>query len=665
MLFSKDFLNVVEKAKGLAIKYNRPNVCVDTLLHSLFLLKNSSLEYILASLNVNKFDMLIISEIEMVRKTPSVKPSGMLSKNVKLVIEDAEAISKDFGEDYVAVESLLMAILKLNKKSSVFKILDFDTNVSGLLEKRVEEFFKDSIPKFKREKEKKEDEESDRFLDMFAENKILDEFGTNLNLKASKGDFDNLVNHDPDKVNEIAVSLLRKRKANVILVGGAGQGKTSYVEMLAKMIVDAESPEMLFDKVIYSVDLSRMVAGTEFRGMFEKRLTQFVEEAKKYDNLILFFDEIHALVGAGGSGRKNDLEASNILKPPLANGELSVIGATTQEEYEAKIKGDSALDRRFNKIVISEPSKFKMKEILPRLAEYYEMAHGVVFSPEFLDSLVEKCEKYLPNKRYPDKAIDILDAVGAQAKMKIGATPEYVKKAQDGLIDVSEKLAKGDLSNQDEITRKLEDVKIACERWEQEYINHSNVVEELELESFFEKRKRIILRKCFNGISEFFPNEKKGLSEKIIETIKKESGTILFYGEKNSGKTTLCKAFSDFARKNEVDVIHFSGLDFNVGELCRRVMNSDSAVVIIDDLSSINSDISTFLIKILKDKKIERSSGEVIDFSNVDFILTCESKKGSLVGFDKDKSGLSPNLNEDLVKCIKNSYELENFTVEV
>ena len=177
MLFSKDFLNVVEKAKGLAIKYNRPSVCIDTLLHSLFLLKNSSLEYILASLNVNKFDMLIISEIEMVRKTPSVKPSGRLSKNVKLVIQEAEAISKSFGEDYVAVESLLMAILKLNKKSSVFKILDFDTNVSGLLEKRVEEFFKDSIPKFKREKEKKEDEESDRFLDMFAENKILDEFG--------------------------------------------------------------------------------------------------------------------------------------------------------------------------------------------------------------------------------------------------------------------------------------------------------------------------------------------------------------------------------------------------------------------------------------------------------------------------------------------------------
>ena len=384
MLFSKDFLNVVERAKGLAIKYNRPNVCIDTLLHSLFLLKNNSLEYILASLNVNKFDMLIISEIEMVRKTPSVKPSGRLSKNVKLVIQEAEVISKSFGEDYVAVESLLMAILKLNKKSSVFKILDFDTNVSGLLEKRVEEFFKDSIPKFKREKEKKEDEESDRFLDMFAENKILDEFGVNLNLKASKGDFDDLINHDPDKVNEIAISLLRKRKANVILVGDGGVGKSSYCNLLAKMIVDAESPEMLFDKVIYSVDLSRMVAGTEFRGMFEKRLTQFVEEAKKYDNLILFFDEIHALVGAGGSGRKNDLEASNILKPPLANGELSVIGATTQEEYEAKIKGDSALDRRFNKVVISEPSKFKMKEILPRLAEYYELAHGVVFSPDFL-----------------------------------------------------------------------------------------------------------------------------------------------------------------------------------------------------------------------------------------------------------------------------------------
>ena len=661
MLLSQNFLNVIEKAKNLALKYNRPNVCIDTLLHSVLTSDVMALSYVFQSLEVNEFDLLVISEIEMTRKKSSVKPTGRISKDVKNIIEKAKEYSTEYGQDYAAAESIFFSILKSEKKATVFKLLDgADEEISSLITNRVEQFFKDEIPRFEKKKvEEDRSEKEDRFLDMFAKNRILDEFGTNLNKKASDGDFDNLINHDPDKVNELAVSLLRKRKANVILVGPAGLGKTSMVELLAKMIVDAEAPEMLFDKVIYSVDLSRMVAGTEFRGMFEKRLTQFVEEAKKYDNLILFFDEIHALVGAGGSGRKNDLEASNILKPPLANGEISVIGATTQEEYEAKIKTDSALDRRFNKVVISEPSKFKMKEILPRLAEYYEDSHGIVFSPEFLDSLVDKCERFLPNKRYPDKAIDILDAIGAQVKMKITATPDYVKEAQSSLLKIGNDVVGGNIENQDEVSRKLEGVKAACDRWEQEYINHSNVVEESELDTFFEKRKRIVLRKCFDSISDFFPIEKIDLSAKILETIKKESGTILFYGEKNSGKTMLCRAFSDFARKNEVDVIHFSGLDFNANELCRRVMNSDSSVVIIDDLSVINNEISTFLTKVIKDKKIERSSGEVIDFSNVDFILTCDSKKGSSVGFNKDKSNLTPNLNEELIKCIDNSFLVE------
>jgi ATP-dependent Clp protease ATP-binding subunit ClpA len=195
-----------------------------------------------------------------------------------------------------------------------------------------------------------------------------------------------------------------------------GQAKHHLVEGLASKIVAGDAPELIANKVIYSVSLSSMVAGTEYRGQFEKRLEDFVNEAKKYTNLILFIDEVHTLIGAGGA-TNNSLEASNILKPELARGTISCIGATTVNEYTNTIKKDTALDRRFERVIIREPSKFQMEEILPTIVSYYEDFHGVEYSDNFLNNIIDYCEKYIPNKFYPDKAIDIIDHCGAQAKV--------------------------------------------------------------------------------------------------------------------------------------------------------------------------------------------------------------------------------------------------------
>ena len=661
MEYSKDVNNIIEKSKKFAILLKRPNVCIDTLFHCLLQSKNISLSYILKSLHLDKMEFQILSEINMVKKKDSKNPSSNLSKDVKNIISLACEVAEEINED-VTAECLFMAILRYEKKPSVIKKLDQDYDFSGTLIERTWEFLNDKMPIIDENQEREGSPEKTRvseerqFLEMFSENEILKEFAENLNLKASTGEFDNLVNFVPEKIEEITATLLRKKKANVVLVGDGGCGKTQIVNLLSKMIVDGEATDLLLDKVIYSVDLSKMVAGTEYRGQFEKRLTKFIEEAKKYENLILFFDEVHTMIGAGSGGRKNELEASNMLKPALASGELSVIGATTTAEYEATIKNDSALERRFHRVVISEPSNFKMLQILPALSKYYEKAHDISFGPNFLNYLVENCDKFLPNRRYPDKAIDVLDTIGARAKMKFQGTPEYVKKAQKELLAISENIFSGNVEDESELQKKIAEIKNACDKWESDYVGQDRTVEESAIDEFFLKKKKLSLRGEFYKASELL-DEKRSEQVKSYLNIMKD-GPVLFFGERGSGKTTVCKALLDFARRREVDVMNFSGMDFSLLDLYKRVLHSECSLIVIDDLSSIHPENVKYLCKIFKDKRIERPNGEIIDFSNVDFILTCDAKKRSSVGFNKDNNNLEPNLNPELCKVICNKFFL-------
>lgn len=658
MQYSKDLTNLIQKAKNLALEWSRPNVCLDILFYSIILSKGSVLTHLCLSLSIKKGDLRVLTELLLAKKKRSKNPSSRLSKDVKEIIKFAEELAVENKSDYCSVEHLLSSILFYPKKTTTFSMLDRDGDATERFQIQISKFMNNSLPPLGAEAEKISEEKlvvEKQSLEMFEPNKILDEFGENLNLKAARGDFDNLINYDPEKLDEIVISLLRKKKANVVLVGPAGTGKTAWCEMLAKLIVCGEAPDLLQDKVIYSVNLSSMVAGTEFRGMFERRLVGFINEAKKYDNIVLFFDELHTLVGAGG-GSKNDLEASNILKPALANGDLSVIGATTNDEYDKKIKYDSALNRRFVKVNISEPSKFKMLQILPNLSKYYEDAHDVSFSDRFLEELVDKCDLYLPNRRYPDKAIDILDTVGAKAKMKYQSAPPYIKDAQRSLLDLSEKIFLGGGNDEGAIQKKLDEIRIACDKWERDYVDTPRVVEPDDLEAFFEKKKRLSLRACFENLRETLPN-KKSFVEDVLRKTKKDSNFFLFFGSKHVGKSEVCQGFIELAKKNDIDVIKFSGLDFHVGELCDRILNVDAAIVVIDDFNEISLENLKFFRKILKDKKIERASGEVVDFSNTDFILTVDSKSEKTMGFDK-KGGDEPDLDAETCKLICNAFSI-------
>lgn len=494
-------------------------------------------------------------------------------------------------------------------------------------------------------------------LDMFEENKTLSQFADNLNIKAINNEFDKIVDFD-DKISEIATVLCRKKKPNVILVGSAGTGKTSLVEGLVNKIVNGEAPELLSNKVIYSLSLSSMVAGTQFRGQFEQRLEEFVNEAKKYENVILFIDEVHTLVGAGGTGGASEsLEASNILKPELARGTISCIGATTPNEYNATIKKDSALDRRFERITVREPSKFQMQEILPTITSYYEDFHNVKYSDEFINQVIDFCERYNPNKHYPDKAVDVIDHCGAQAKVKHFELNPEIKDMQKKII----KLAKQEKDH----NKLLKEFQDKVSDWSQDKMSEKTIVTLSYIETFFNRKAnplsdKFVLDDVFNKISKKFSGhshliselkEKIFLSNYDINAQTSCPKVFCINGVEKTGKTHLMSILKERLEMSGVNTIVYSGVHFsddyaphkiasvatNGASLSEKILMYPNSVVIIDDFDCIDRSAVALFSQIFKDGRLELSNGECADFSHCKFFLTSKTNKSQSLGFNNSE----------------------------
>ena len=453
--YLKSTLGVFEKAKQEAQFLNLKSVDLDVF--SAVFFDNMSLGCVMVIDDPQLIHELIEESFDKINNKTQheFRENIQFTPKLKKFIDACENLALELFElDYVAPEVILLNLIAPDFATPILKKRFFNTDGSYndlandliwkatcYLKDEDEEFLSMLKADSSNEalnlviQEDLPDTELD-ILEMFSDNKILSEFGENLNIKAVNGDFDKVVDFD-GKIDELATILCRKKKPNAILVGPAGTGKTSIVEGLAASIVEGKAPELLSNKVIYSVSLSSMVAGTQFRGQFEERLENFVNEAKKYENLILFIDEIHTLVGAGGS-QENSLEASNILKPELARGTISCIGATTINEYTNTIKKDSALDRRFESVAVREPSKFQMKQIIPSIVEFYESFHKVQYSQEFLDNVLDYCERFMPNKCYPDKAVDVIDHCGAQAKVKFWKMDDELQDLKSQIVNKEE-----------------------------------------------------------------------------------------------------------------------------------------------------------------------------------------------------------------------------------
>ena len=669
---------VITKSKETALMMHRH--CVDIDLFFDCFMENLSLS---CSVLLDKFEikqaLFDASDEVMYSKKKTKLCSDKLDKKLKNFFENCEESCVElFGIDYIPPEIIFMHFLDVDiAPKAIREVVLSDKALTDDIITDITFSLSDVDISIIDGPEKKQNIKTSNSLDMFEDNKILSQFAENLNIKALDNKFDKIVDFD-DKISEIATVLCRKKKPNAILVGSAGTGKTALVEGLVNKIVNGEAPELLSNKVVYSVSLSSMVAGTTFRGQFEERLEEFVKEAKKYNNVILFIDEVHTLVGAGGTGGSSEsLEASNMLKPELARGTISCIGATTPNEYNATIKKDSALDRRFERVIVREPSKFQMEEILPTITDYYEEFHNVTYSREFLDQVINYCEIYNPNKHYPDKAVDVIDHCGAQAKVSHFELNPEIKQMQKKIIG----LAKEEKDHNKLLLQFQEKLL----NWSDETNSKKASVTVEHLDKFFVRKANPLsnnstLNKVFSDLNKKFSGHNALLSElkqKIFlsnyEVNNQASCPKIFCinGAEKTGKTYLMSILKEKLEISGINIINYNGVHFSDdyapqkiasvltsgSSLAEKILMYPNSVIIIDDFDCIHRSAIPLFAQIFKDGKLELSNGECADFSHCKFFLTSNVNKERSLGFN----GSSSNPESMVFKELSNHFDANLF----
>ena len=405
--FTEKARQAVLKAQEYVRARQQQDVQVAHLMKGMLEVDESVVGYLLKKLGVNLSDLN--SKLDVIMDSyPKVFSSGNLgshlSKEASLVIQNAQNLAKDFGDEFVAVDIILAGIFSVDDKTArLLRSLGVNEKDLGA-----------AIKELRKGRTVKSESAENEF-------NALNKYAVNLNDQARQGKLDRIIGRD-DEIRRVLHILSRRKKNNPILIGEPGVGKTAIVEGLAWRIVNQDVPENLMDKTVFSLDLAALVAGAKYKGEFEERLKAVVKEVTTSDNVILFIDEIHTLVGAGGGG--GSMDAANILKPALARGELRAIGATTLDEYQKYFETDKALERRFQKVTIEEPSAEEAIAILRGLRERYENHHKVRILDEALIAAAELSKRYISDRSLPDKAIDLMDEAAAKLRLELNSMPE-------------------------------------------------------------------------------------------------------------------------------------------------------------------------------------------------------------------------------------------------
>lgn len=498
---------------------------------------------------------------------------------------------------------------------------------------------------------------------------ILEKLGTNLTEQARDGLLDPVIGREKE-IQETAEILSRRTKNNAILVGDAGVGKTAVVEGLAQAIVAGKVPETIQDKEIYSIDLSSLEAGTQYRGSFEENIKQLVEEVKAAGNIILFFDEIHQILGTGATGGEDGGKGlADIIKPALSRGELSVIGATTQDEYRNTILKNAALARRFNDVVINEPTAADTLRILQGVKELYEKHHHVVLPDDVLKAAVDYSIQYIPQRTLPDKAIDLIDMTAAhlaaknsqtdvetldQRLKKLEAAKETAIKAEDftkaadikkSIEETEQKIKETD--PKEKITATIDDVAQSVERLTGIPVSDmgANDIERLKNLDKRLKSKVIGQDEAVEMVAKAIRRNRAGFSEGD-----QPIGSFLFVGPTGVGKTELAKqlALDMFGNENAIIRLDMSeyadrtavskligtsagyvGYEDNANTLTERVRRNPYSIVLLDEIEKADPQVLTLLLQVMDDGRLTDGQGNVINFKNTIIIATSNAGFGN------------------------------------
>jgi len=599
----------------------------------------------------------------------SAKENAEFNQISNKIISESLTYSKQYSQNYTGVEHIFRSALTHSPFiKKFFKKNGIDI---GYIAERIDSGCKNiSNPKKKVSTPTQGSEPN-------LKSAAIKSYCINYNEKAAKGDFD-LICFREKEVEQMSEILCRKQKKNPIIVGEAGVGKSAIVGLLAKHIVAGDCTEFLLGKVILQLDMTALVAGTNLRGQFEERLHKILNEVKAQKNIILFIDEIHTITGMGND--EGSLDASNILKPYLAGDEISCIGATTQKEYEKYFQNDSAMNRRFEPLFIKEPSKKDTLKILKNIKNHYELFHAVHYPDKILEGVVDLCEKYITNRRFPDKAIDLMDHVGSKSKIKIYARPELFK-------DLEKKLA--GTTEEDEISFIVKEYEDRYNQWFSSLKDSKKEVSKQDLYAALSDKIGVFIdanvsdskfKNIFTNLQKHVFGQDEAL-RKISNCVVRSSfglsssnrplGSFMFLGPTGSGKTYLAKTLAMEAFGSESSLVRLDMSEFmeqasvskligsppgyiGFGEsniLSEQLQKFPSSIFLFDEVEKAHPDVINILLQIMDNGQLTTSVGRKLDFKNSIIILTGN------VGFqfaDNKKMGFfqaaAQALTKDVVK---------------
>jgi len=617
-----------------------------------------------------------------------MQQAGISSEDIENLNEQMGNMFKDMNLEDMNLED--MNISEMNLENGDGKSL-IGNIFNGLFSSEDEnkDFIEDEVESFSKSKEPSEDKSKKNWFKK--KRKHLDTYGINLTNEAKKKSVDKVVGRHKE-IDRVVQILNRRNKNNPILIGEPGVGKTAIAEGLAVRIVEKQVPEKLFNAEVYLLDLTAVVAGTQFRGQFEGRMKSIIEEAKESGNIILVIDEVHNIMGAG-EVQGGAMNAANILKPALAKGEIQVIGATTLEEYRKHIEKDAALERRFQPVLVEEPSIAETIEILKGIRGYYEEYHKVRISDEVIEEVVNLSERYITDRFLPDKAIDVIDEAGSRANLKnkglveLAGLKEESEKVQNGKKEAEntgnfEKAAEYRMKlckikeNINEIEKEcsevqitVEDIAFVIEAWTKipiQRITEKEAEKLLNLENRLHKRV-IGQNEAITSLSRAIRRNRSGFRKK------KKPSSFIFVGPTGVGKTELVKALScelfgseealiridmsEYMEKHTVSKLigappGYIGYDQG-GQLTEKVRRKPYSVILLDEIEKAHPDVFNMLLQILEDGRLTDSQGRTVFFENTVIIMTSNAGtqfKAGRIGFAQDNYDILEARVKDALK---------------
>ena len=597
---------------------------------------------------------------EMLGKGKQIKESLGFTPKSKRVLENAYIEAKRIGYNFIGTEHLLLAILKEGDCIAIRIITELNVEIPKIYNEIAQVINEEENDISLKDNNKRKE-------NYYVSTPTLNQFGEDITLKAEEGKFDNLIGRE-NEIDRIIQILSRRTKNNPCLIGEPGVGKTAIVEGLAERIVSGEVPDIIKDKRIFSIDISGMVAGAKYRGDFEERIKKALNEVKKAQDIILFIDEVHTIVGAGAA--EGAIDASNILKPLLARGEIQLIGATTIEEYRQYIEKDSALERRLSPVNIDEPSEQETIEILKGIRDKYEAHHNVKITDEATKTAVNMSSRYVTDRFLPDKAIDLIDEASSQVKIKLYNEPDEIKNLQEKL-EVIEKEKEEAIYNQEfEKAAEIRDTEKRIKKdldenlnlWKKKKNEDIIKITEENIAEVISKWTGIPLQKLTQDDNEKLKQLEEKLHERVIgqdEAVvsvakairrgraglkdpKRPIGSFLFLGPTGVGKTELSKAISEILFDNEKALIRIDMSEYmephsiskligsppgyigydNSGQLTEKIRRKPYSVILFDEIEKAHPDVMNILLQLLEDGHLTDSHGREVDFKNTVIIMT-------------------------------------------